>query len=253
MKQNLEVLFSPAEFASLPQRDLSNTVCVVFDVLRATSTMLQALSVGAAGITPAGTIEEAVALGKEHPDWLLAGERHGLRITSALSGGRDFDLGNSPREFLAGKVAGKTIVTTTTNGTRALRASRNAAEVLVAAYVNVDAVAARLANEKSRNLILVCSGTNEEAAYEDTLAAGALCEALLTAGYQGAVADSAHIAATVFQAEKSDLMAAMQRANNGSRLLNMPDLKDDVAFCLRRNAIPLLAVMSKGGVVTKLA
>jgi len=252
MKRTLEVLFTPAEFNMLPARDLSQTVCVVFDVLRATSVMVQALSEGAEGLIPVCTIEEAMALHRLKPELLLAGERHGLRITAAQSGGVDFLFGNSPREFTADKVGGRTIVTTTTNGTRALQACRGAAEVLVGAFLNLDALAARLEQEKERSIVIVCSGTGEEAAYEDTLAAGALCEVLLRRGFAGRVIDSTQIARAVYLQEQGDLLGAMQRANNGARLLAMPELKDDVAFCLRRNAVPVLAGMGRDGVVRRL-
>jgi 2-phosphosulfolactate phosphatase len=252
MKRTLEVLFTPAEFNALPARDLSGTVCVVFDVLRATSVMVTALDAGAAGLIPVSTIEEAVALHRLKPELLLAGERHGLRITAAQSGGIDFLFGNSPREFTAEKVEGRTIVTTTTNGTRALQACRGAAEVVVGAFLNLDAVADRLLAEQERSVVIVCSGTGEEAAYEDTLAAGALCEVLLKTGFEGRVVDSAQIARAVYLQEQGNLLGAMQRASNGARLLAMPDLKEDVAFCLRRNALPVVAVMGKDGVVRRM-
>ncbi|HEY1172972.1 MAG TPA: 2-phosphosulfolactate phosphatase [Verrucomicrobiae bacterium] len=253
MKQRtLEVLFTPAEFNALPARDLSQTVCVVFDVLRATSVMVTALSEGATGLIPVSTIEEAVGQYRMKPEFLLAGERHGLRITAAQSGGVDFILGNSPREFTAEKVKGRTIVTTTTNGTRALQACRGASEVLVGAFLNLDVVADRLMKEQERSVIIVCSGTGEEAAFEDTLAAGALCEVLLSSGFAGQVIDSAQITKAVYLQEKDDLLGAMQRASNGARLLGMPDLKEDVAFCLRRNAVPVVAGMEKDGVVRRL-
>ena len=118
----LEVILSPAEFAGLRQRDLSQAVCVVFDILRATTSMITALANGAEAIIPVGEISEALALRQKNPSVLLAGERHGLRIRADLTGSIDFDLGNSPREFTVEKVSGKIIVMTTTNGTRALRA-----------------------------------------------------------------------------------------------------------------------------------
>src|SRR5262245_32683092 len=110
--KTLEVLFTPTEFIALKQRDLSDTVCVVFDVLRATSSMITALANGAAAIIPVTDISEALAWRQRDPAVLLAGERDGLRIRAALTGSADFDLGNSPREFARDKVAGKTVVMT---------------------------------------------------------------------------------------------------------------------------------------------
>src|SRR4051812_31911366 len=109
MPQSLEVLFSPAEFLALSQRDLGQSVCVVFDVLRATSTMMAALSHGAARIIPVVEISEALAIRAADPQVLLAGERDGVRILSQQPGGVDFDLGNSPREFTRDAVQGKTV------------------------------------------------------------------------------------------------------------------------------------------------
>ena len=121
--RSAEVLFTPAEFATLPGRDLSETVCVVFDVLRATSSMVTALANGAKAILPVTEIDDALEVWRENLDVLLAGERDGVRIEA---GNTRFDLGNSPREFTRDKVAGKKIAMTTTNGTRALRACAHA-------------------------------------------------------------------------------------------------------------------------------
>src|SRR5215469_18620302 len=119
--KTLEVLFTPADFAALKKRKLDHTLCVVFDIFRASSTMITALANGAAAIIPVGEIPEALAIKRDKPDVLLAGERDGVRIRAKLTGGIDFNLGNSPREFTPEIVASRTIVTTTTNGTRALR------------------------------------------------------------------------------------------------------------------------------------
>src|SRR5262245_16769541 len=110
----IEVLFSPAEYATLASRDLSQTTCVVFDILRATTTMLTALANGAREIIPVSEIPEALALRASDPKLLLAGERHGRRILAAQTGGPDFDLGNSPREMTPDRVRDRRIAITTT-------------------------------------------------------------------------------------------------------------------------------------------
>src|SRR5262249_38244053 len=122
MNSTMEVLFTPAEFYALRARDLTGTVCVVFDVLRATSTMMTALENGAKKIIPVAEIEEALMVRHSQPEVVLAGERDGLRIRAHQTGSVDFDLGNSPREFTRSAIEGKTVVISTTNGTRALRA-----------------------------------------------------------------------------------------------------------------------------------
>src|SRR5258706_12490375 len=112
MTASLEVIRTPAEFGTLGERDLSQTVCVVFDILRATTTMITALVNGAEAIIPVEQIGEALEVRRQRPNVLLAGERDGVRIRANLTGGIDFDLGNSPREFSADRVQGRTIVMT---------------------------------------------------------------------------------------------------------------------------------------------
>src|SRR5580765_5264024 len=114
-ERSIEILFTPAEFETLSKRDLSETTCVVFDVLRATSSMVTALANGAEAIIPVSEIAEALEVKRKEASVLLAGERDGLRIGANLTGSIEFDLGNSPREFTKVKVTGKKIVMTTTN------------------------------------------------------------------------------------------------------------------------------------------
>ncbi len=250
--KNLEVLFTPAEFRALRQRELSDAVCVVIDVLRATSSIVTALANGAEAVIAVEEISEALALRQQRPEVLLAGERDGLRIGAQLTGGVEFDLGNSPREHTAEGVRGKTIVFTTTNGTRALRACAPARRVLVCSFLNLRATARHLENLQPDNLLLVCSGTQEECALEDVLAAGALCD-LLGGRFTSAAADSAHIARTLHQGARSDLPGAMRYSRNAQRLLAIPELRDDVAFCLQMDLFNLAAAVDEAGAVRKCA
>ena len=252
MKTTLEVLFTPAEFAVLATRDLRTTTCVVFDVLRATSSMVTALANGAQAILPVTEISEALAARARLPDALLAGERDGFRIRADLTGGVDFDLGNSPCEFTPARVRGRTIIMSTTNGTRALRACAGAGRVLVAAFLNLGAVAAWLERERPAHLLMVASGTLEQAAWEDTLAAGALADLLWPWLAPEGVADSVEIARQVYEANRTDLLGAMTRSRNGRRLLARPELRDDVAFCLRRDVFRLVPTLGSAGMVTSL-
>jgi len=248
--KKLEVLFSPAEFAVLKERDLSATACVVFDVLRATTSMVTALSNGAEAIIPVSEISEALAIRKKQPGVLLGGERDGVRIRAAQAGGVDFDFGNSPREYTAEKVRGKTIVSTTTNGTRALHSCAHAKMILACTFANLNATADFIAKLKVDELLLICAGTYEEAAYEDPLAAGALCDLLWPRFASGDVADSAQIARQVFLPAKGDLPGAVQiHSKNARRLLAMRELSDDVEFCLRRDTNKIVAQMFSDGTI----
>jgi 2-phosphosulfolactate phosphatase len=249
MPSNLEVLLTPADFGALPGRDLSATQAVVFDVLRATSTMLTALANGAARIYPVKEISDALRLRAQHPAALLAGERDGVRILSAQTGGEDFDLGNSPREFTAERVAGRDIIMTTTNGTRALQACLGAARILPGAWLNLGALARRLGRQPAARLLVVCAGTYEEAAYEDTLAAGALCDLVWAQFEPGRISDSAHIARQIYRQAGGDPAGALARhSRNARRLLASVPLRDDVPFCLRRDALEVTAELRDGAV-----
>ena len=140
---------------------------------------------------------------------LLAGERGGFRITREQTGGIDFDLGNSPREFTRERVKEKTIVMTTTNGTRALRACVKAQSIYPASFLNMQATGRHLMAVKPDHLLIVCSGTEEQASFEDTLAAGSLIDRVWTGYDKGHVADSANIARTIYWRHKSTLFDAM--------------------------------------------
>lgn len=237
---NISAVLSPAEIATLPDRDLSRTTCVVFDVLRATSTMITALANGAKEIVPVAEIEEALVAAGERPGALLAGEREGLRIGARLTGGREFDLGNSPREFTPDRVRGRVIIMTTTNGTRAIRAARGAALTLLGAFLNLNATATQLLTEEVENLVLIASGTGSYPALEDTLGVGALIAALERHRKVGC--DDAAVAARLtWMAAEENLALELSRAANARRLLQVPELAADVDVCLVRDAFAIAA------------
>ncbi len=244
--KTIEILFTPADFAALQHRDLSGVHCVVFDVFRATSTIITALANGAAALLPVAEISEALAIRRREPGVLLAGERDGLRIPAALADGTDFDLGNSPREFTREKVAGRKIVMTTTNGTRALRACARARSVLVSSFLNLRATADLIAQERPGELLIVCSGTFDQPACEDVLCAGALCDLLGENATSGG-SDSVLMARRLFEFSRGNLLAAASQSRNGRRLLANPELRDDVPFCLQRDVHLFVAGLQPDG------
>lgn len=250
--KTLEVLFTPADFDALKKRNLSETLCVVFDIFRATSSMITALANGAAAIIPVGEIPEALVIKTQNPEVLLAGERDGVRIRARLTGSVDFDLGNSPREFTPETVVGKTIVMTTTNGTRALRSCAHAKSVLVSSFLNLRATADFIEHSAPDNLLVICSGTRDQAAYEDTLAAGAMCDSLWHDLDLDGIADSATMARNLYQLAGKNLLAAASQSRNGSRLSGIPELSEDVPFCLQRNVFDFVATLNTDGKVFKL-
>ncbi len=241
----LDVILTPAELSALARRDLNQTICVVFDILRATSTFVTALQNGAKEIIPVSEISEALALKQSWATVLLGGERNGVKIQA---NGIDFDFGNSPREYTKEKVADKTIVSTTTNGTRAFRAVANAKMVLAAALLNLDATAKFIERQKCENILLVCAGTRENAALEDILAAGALCDLLSANSAIEIPSDSAQIALHAFAKVKSNLKTAVFNSENARRVAGIPELQGDVEFCLQCDVFPLVAAMSDGAI-----
>lgn len=247
----LEVILSPAEFAELAARNLDQATCVVFDILRATTSMVTALAAGAEAVIPVANIPEALAIRDERPDVLLAGERNGLRIRAEQTGSIDFDLGNSPRDFTADRVQGRTIVMTTTNGTRALRACENARAILISSFLNLRATIQWLRERNPEHVILVCGGTYEEPALEDTLAAGAVCERLWPQYAAGHVSDSAEMARRLYPLFQANLLDAMKHARNGRRLLAHPELKDDVWLCVQRETVPFPAGVTSDGAIRR--
>jgi 2-phosphosulfolactate phosphatase len=247
MRRVLEVLFTPAEFERLADRNLSDTTCVVFDVLRATTSILTALANGARSVIPVVEIAEALARRRQDPGVLLAGERDGVRIQADQAEGVEFDLGNSPREFTPARVRDRTVVMTTTNGTRALRACARARRTLVGGYLNLRAVADYLQRQPPQQLLLVGSGTYEEAALEDTLAAGALCDRVWRLYESGHVADSAQIARQLHLQLGPSLVASLALARNARRLLAHPELSSDVACSVQTDTVNLLAELRADG------
>lgn len=232
----LDVVLSPAEIDLLPQRGLEGAAAVVFDILRATSTMVTALAHGAAGIYPARTIEEAWELRGKMPEALLGGERHGDRIEG-------FDLGNSPLEYRE-NVRGRLVISTTTNGTIGLRACEGAREILAGSFLNMDALASHLRRSASGEIILVCAGTFREAALEDILAAG-----LLVSLFPGAaLTDSAQLALALWRQHGGDLPSALRLARNGRALL-AKERGAEIDWCAQTSLYGLLALMDEGGCI----
>jgi 2-phosphosulfolactate phosphatase len=122
---------------------------------------------------------------------------------------------------------------------------------LIGSFLNLRPLANWIIEKQPPNLILVCSGTYEQAALEDTLAAGALCEKIWVHYAGGAVSDSAEVARRIYPLMQMDLIGAMNHARNGRRLLANADLRNDVWYCLQRETLNFLAEF-KGGLVQRM-
>lgn len=156
---------------SVAAEELERGTAVVIDVLRATTTIVYALGAGARAVIPCLTIEDALAAAGSLPanGVVLGGERGGRPIEG-------FDLGNSPAEYEHSIVAGKTIVLTTTNGTKALLQCAGAEQIVIGSFVNLSALCSVLAGRQ--NVDLVCAGTDGQITREDVLLAGAIVDRL---------------------------------------------------------------------------
>jgi len=225
----VHVAFTPDEAGAAPTG-------IVIDVIRATTTMCQALASGYERVFCTAEVEEARALRDALADGVLGGERNAVRIPG-------FDLGNSPREYL--EPAGKTLILSTTNGTRAVVSAATRCErVLVASLLNLSAVVetARAANE---DVIVVCAGVQGTLALDDAYVAGRIVE-LLAWERSDAAEAAARLTSTWSGAEE-----AFRASRSGSNLLeNAPELEDDIAFCARESVldvVPRLAAL-RGGV-----
>ncbi len=213
----VHVAFTPAEAAEAPTG-------LVVDVLRATSTIAQALASGYGRVLCCGEIDEARALREHLAEGLLAGERACVRIEG-------FDRGNSPSEFADGD--GETVILTTTNGTRALVAATQACErVLAASLLNLDAVVAA-ARDAGGDVAVFCAGVKGEFAMDDAYVAGRIVELL---GGDGTDAAGAAVRLTASFASAEEGLRASQSARN---LVNA-GLEEDIAWCARESVLDVV-------------
>jgi len=233
----IDVFFSPV---GVNPPDVQGKSIVVIDVLRATTTIAVAVHNGARAVVPAGSTEEALRIAQnlERDDVLLAGERKSVRIPG-------FGLGNSPAEFTAEAVQGKTVVLTTTNGTPALIAAQGAREVVAGAAVNFEAVVtwARTALDQHGELLVLCAGRERQFALEDAFAAGRLVKVLLPEGglRRVKVNDGALASLEIARHYGERWLRAFRASSHGQALAEL-GFRDDLRACAEENTHPVLPV-----------
>jgi 2-phosphosulfolactate phosphatase len=232
----IQVALCPSEIRRISGTDLTDTTAVVFDVLRATSSMITGLASGVQSIIPVRTLEEACTLKAKDPRLLLAGERGGLPP-------KGFDLGNSPEEFQEAK--GRTIVMTTTNGTAAIESVKAARQVLIGALLNIDSLANYLFTHHPDKMLLVCAGTGEEFSLEDAIAAGALVARL--SGDDG-LSDSAMIVRTLYEQVGDYFYEWLRHTQNGTSLRKIG--KDaDIRWCAQFSVLDVVGHLTDGKII----
>ena len=214
----IDVCFSPALY---PAYHDPEAIVVVVDIFRATTTMAAAFSNGVRSIRPVATVEEAQAY--KEKGWLVGAERNVRRCDFA-------DFGNSPFDYTPEKVAGKEIVFTTTNGTKAITIAQSAYRVVTGAFINLQAVADYCVGHK-RNVVVLCSGWQDKVNIEDTLFGGALVDLLVNTGLYEKGSDSAVIAQDMWTTNKEDLLHYLAPTDHVARL-KANHLDDSIPYCL---------------------
>ena len=226
-KRKIEVCLTPA---LLHLHDFSNSIVVVIDIFRATSSICYGIENGAESIIPVATIEACESY--RNTDFLLAAERNGAVVAG-------FDFGNSPFSYTKEKVSGKTVVLTTTNGTHAINMSRGAYKIVIGSFLNLKSLCNWL-KKQPNDILLLCSGWKDKINLEDTLFAGAVVHGLREEQY---ILDDAGIASEdLYVLAKDDLNAYMKKTSHSERLKTL-GIEEDIQFCLNLNlteAIPVI-------------
>lgn len=231
------------QLAALSRLQLSSWIAVVVDAVRASSTIACGVAGGCRRIVPVGTIEEAHAWkeanAREMP--LLCGERGGLKIPG-------FDLGNSPREYVAEAVRGRSLVLTTTNGTRAIGASLGAREVIIGAFVNLPAVAAYLETQGG-NVVIVPAGREGKPVLDDVVCAGMYVDRLLD-GRDRSPTDEASLARMAFLGYRGRILDALKDSPSGQALLAV-GFEDDLVRCAEVGSVDSVPAIVDGEIRDK--
>lgn len=237
-KPSLHTSFSPA---LIHLYDVSNSIVVIIDVLRATSTIATALYNGARCVIPVDSVSRCIELGRQI-EGITAGERDG-KVAEGL------EYGNSPFEYPREFVEGKTLVLTTTNGTRLLHMAleKGAKEIITASFANLSAVCDHLLAMK-QNVILGCAAWKDRVNMEDVLMAGAIISRIR--GEFDINCDSSHMAEAMYEKGKKNLFEFIKK-NNASHYHRLSGfgLEKDIRYCLTADLANVLPVYKDGKLV----
>ncbi|RYG14684.1 MAG: 2-phosphosulfolactate phosphatase [Chitinophagaceae bacterium] len=228
MPKKIEVCLTPA---LIDLYDIEESIVVVIDILRATSSITYGIENGAEAIIPVANVEDCLTYADK--GYLLAAERNGEVVEG-------YDFGNSPFSYTKEKVHGKTVVLTTTNGTKALHlANKRAFQVVIGSFLNLDSLCDYL-SAQNKNVLLLCAGWKDQFNLEDTLFAGAVVNKLRK--HFEHFDDSSVAAEDLYSIAKSNLRQYLHKSSHSHRLAQL-NIEEDVVFCLQLNvckAIPVL-------------
>jgi 2-phosphosulfolactate phosphatase len=234
--KKLEVCLSPS---LIDLHELKEKNIVVVDIFRATTSMISALANGVLSITPFSNLEDCRKM--SNFGYITAGERDGSKAVG-------FELGNSPLSYLGGKYNGKKIAMTTTNGTLAIEKSKPDAEnVLVAAFINLNATVAFL-KKSPYDTLIVCAGWKGKFNLEDSLYAGALASQLSDIFILEC--DAAIAFKNLFEANATDLKKILSLASHTKRLQNQ-NIEADIEFCLSMDLYNIVGVLRGNEIVAE--
>ncbi len=239
---NKPILCTSLSPALLHLYDLSNSIVVIIDVFRATSTIASALYNGAKSVIPVDSVPKAIEISKSI-DGIAAGERDGM-IAEGLQ------HGNSPLEYSRDFIENKTLVLTTTNGTRLLHMAleKNADTIISGSFPNLSEVCNYLVEEK-KNVVLGCAGWKDRFNLEDTLFAGAVIHRVKK---QFTIhCDSSVMAETMYVKHKNKLMDFAPNLTHYHRLVERFGLIDDIKYCLTDDLANVLPIYKEGKLVVK--
>ena len=225
------VCISPALYPFYAQKE---TIVIIVDIFRATTSMCAAFNNGARSIRTVATVEEAIHY--KEKGHLVAAERNVKKCDFA-------DFGNSPFDFTHEKVADKEIIFTTTNGTRAIEMALDADEILIGAFSNITTLTNHC-NSKKKNVLILCSGWNNRFCLEDTLFAGALTEKLIKTGKFCSDSDATLAALELWKIAQPDLLNYICSTEHYERLKSN-GLENSVEYCLTEDTTPVLPDYNK--------
>ena len=235
-KRNIQVCMTPKLFGLYADK---KSIVVVVDVLRATSSMCIAFEKGVEKLIPVSTVEEALEYRNGGRDYILVAERNGKAVKS-------FDFGNSPQVYLDMDVKGRTIVMTTTDGTKSINIAKKDHDVVVGSFLNLDAIAKWLIKQ-DRDVIIFCAGWKDKFNLEDTLFAGALVEQLLDTDLYDNSCDATQASQVLWDRAKDDLFGFLKNSSHRNRLAKL-NIDSDVHFCLKANQTNKIPIL-KGNVL----
>lgn len=235
-RYRVEVCFMPGQYPLYAQ-DMG--IVVVIDVLRATSAMVAAFEHGVDRIIPVANIEEARQyIGRD--GYIAAAERNGEVV-------QGFAYGNSPLAYVGQDLKGKTIVMTTTNGTKAINLAKDARQLVIGAFLNLTALSDWLVKQND-NILLLCSGWKDKFNLEDSVFAGAVMERLLDSGKFGVEEDSSIAAKFMYMSARENYMSILKAAPRRRRIEQLQMLPD-VKYCLTPDQSTCIPVLQDGELV----